>query len=87
MKNTPCPDKFIFNQKTKHQKWASSDDKNNICYSWPCPKSSLVVNSNINLYMAVAFQVAMVTWHTGTKQPWAEDNKIAWIYNVNSLIA
>lgn len=33
MKNTPCPDKFIFNHKTKHQKWASSDDKNNICYS------------------------------------------------------
>lgn len=27
-KNAPCPDKFIFNQKTKQQKLASSDDKN-----------------------------------------------------------
>ena len=44
MKNTPCPDKFIFNQKTKQHKWASSDDKNNLCYSWPCTKSSLLVN-------------------------------------------
>ena len=32
MKNTPCPDKFIFNQKTKQHKWASNDDKNNLCY-------------------------------------------------------
>lgn len=77
-KNAPCPDKFIFNQKTKQQKLASSDDKN----SWyVIPDYSLRVHSlwtygwlsSVNLYMAVAFQVAMVTWHTGAKQTWIKD--------------
>lgn len=42
--------------------------------------------STVNLRMAVAFQVAMVTSHTGPEQPRRKDQQFAQVFNVKSLI-
>lgn len=67
MKNTPCPDNFIFNQKTKQQKWASRDDKNNLSDSWPCPKSSLLEN------LWHDFPAWIIKWLLHFKWQWSLD--------------
>lgn len=87
-KNTPCPDKFIFNQKTKQHKWPSSDDKNNLYYSWPCPKSLLLYTWLLHLKWQWSLDIQEPNNHEQkTRRLLGFTMWIHWLLNKNHLFS